>query len=77
MKPTSETFRWEAREPRPDAEPPQQALGAWVLAATGRRKSDNLERGSEAFRWEASEPKPDVELSQQALGAWVLAGAGR
>ena len=75
MKPDSEAFRWEAHEPRPDAEPPQHALGAWVHAGTGRRL--NVERGSEAFRWEASEPKPDAEPPQHVLGAWVRTGAGR
>ena len=76
MKRGSETFRWEASEPKL-VKPLQIALGAWVHTATGRRQSDNVTRGSEAFRWEASEPKPDAEPPQHVLGAWVRTGAGR
>jgi hypothetical protein len=77
MKRWSETFLWEAREPRPDMQRPQQVLGAWVRAGAGRCQSDDVKRGSETYLWEAREPKPDMQRPQQVLGAWVHAGAGR
>jgi hypothetical protein len=36
MKRASETFLWEASEPKPDVKPPWHALGAWVRAGVGR-----------------------------------------